>query len=370
MPNKKSSPQAVKGAPRQGAPKPVVQQGKQNGQSRKSNGSFVNGQRSVSAAAAYSRGQRTVEPLVKGSYGHTNIKHRELIASVAGSSAFTVAFAFALNPGLASSFPWLSVQAQGWEQYKFNKLKFCYYTRTGTATPGSVLLVPDYDAADTAPASEQIASAYRDVVEEVPWIEEFSCSLDPVAMAEPGNRKYVRTGTLAPNLDIKTYDAGTLFLCTTDGTAVNWGKLWVEYDVDLYVPQLPSGGANLTTSSKVVGSGSVSKAAIFGSNASITGGLTLTAAANTLVFGSPGQYLVSYQVAGTAITGTQPTVSASTATVALLNLDGAFPTATTASGSLLVTASVNQTLVFDFSAVSTTITASTLRVAPYLASLG
>lgn len=61
-------------------------------------------------------------------------------------------------------------------------------------------------------------------------------------MLEPGNRKYVRTTALAANLDVKTYDAGNFFVCTTDGTAVNWGKLWVEYDVDLYVPQLPPQG--------------------------------------------------------------------------------------------------------------------------------
>lgn len=125
-----------------------------------------------------------------------------------GTSGFTVANTFALNPGLSTTFPWLSTQAVGWEQYKFNKLKFCYYTRTGTSTPGSILMVPDYDAADAAPTTEQIASAYRDVVEEVPWIEEFSCTLDPRAMLEPGNRKYIRTASLAANLDVKTYDAG------------------------------------------------------------------------------------------------------------------------------------------------------------------
>jgi hypothetical protein len=105
------------------------------------------------------------------------------------------------------------------------------------------MLVPDYDAADVAPATEQIASAYRDVEEEVPWVEEFCCDLDPQAMHPDGNRKYVRTGPLPANSDIKLNDVANLFVCTTDGTAVNWGKLWVEYECEFFVPQLPPAGA-------------------------------------------------------------------------------------------------------------------------------
>lgn len=220
---------------------------------------------SSAAAAAYSTRLGSFEPNVVGSFRKTTIKHRELIASVTGTVAFTVANSFALNPGLAQTFPWLSTQALGWEQYKFNRLKFCYYTRTGTATPGSVLLVPDYDAADSAPLSEQIASAYRDCVEEVPWVESFSCELDPSALqgnVGPTGRHFVRTAPLAANLDIKTYDCGNLHLATVDGTAVPWGKLWVEYDVDLYVPQLPPTGASNFASSLVnsTGTGSTTTA--------------------------------------------------------------------------------------------------------------
>jgi len=57
-----------------------------------------------------------------------------------------------------------------------------------------------------------------------------------------GPKKFVRTAGLAANLDVKTYDAGTLFVGTIDGTAVNWGKLWVEYDITLYTPQLQPQG--------------------------------------------------------------------------------------------------------------------------------
>jgi hypothetical protein len=200
-------------------------------------------QRQTSAAAAYSTGQSSYAPLIQSSYESSRIKHRELIGSVVGTTAYSTAGLgpFSLNPGLSATFPWLATQAQGWEQYRFNSLKFCYYTRTGSATPGSVQLIPDYDAADAAPISEQIASAYEDVREDVPW-KDIECVLDPRAMHPDGPRKFIRTSPLAANLDIKTYDVGQLFIGTTDGTAVNWGKLWVDYDVTLSTPQIPPGG--------------------------------------------------------------------------------------------------------------------------------
>lgn len=56
-----------------------------------------------------------------------------------------------------------------------------------------------------------------------------------------GPRKFVRNG-LVPGQDLKTTDVGTFILATVDGTAVNWGKLWVEYDFEFFEPQLnPSG---------------------------------------------------------------------------------------------------------------------------------
>jgi hypothetical protein len=254
------------------------------------------------AAAAYSRGQRSAEPIFKAMTARgCRIVHRELVSSVTGSSSFAVPFSLSLNPGLSVTFPWLAVEAQGWEQYIFRKLRFCYYTRCATSVPGSIMLVPDYDAADAAPATEQIASTYRDVVEEVPWTIEFCCELDPQAMMEPAKRKFVRTGALATNLDIKTYDAGTMFVCTTDGTAVNWGKLWVEYDVEFFVPQLPALGVAAQNGALIVGV-SPSTSSFFGTTPTITGSILLTAAVDTITFNQTGQYLCLFAYGGTTLT--------------------------------------------------------------------
>jgi len=267
---------------------------------------------SQSAAVSYAKGQRSGEPKFLGrSAQSTRIVHRELITSISGSATFTVANSFALNPGIAATFPWLSVEAQGWEQYRFHRVRFCYYARCSTATPGSMMLVPDYDAADAAPSTEQIASSYRDVVEEVPWVVEFCCNLDPRAMLEPASRKFVRTGPLAANLDIKTYDGGNLFVCTTDGSATNWGKLWVEYDVEFFVPQLPPTGSQQQASQHLISTAPTTASFLAAFTTQAGSSSVVSISSNVLTFLVPGRFLVSYQFVGTSDTQTaQPAFGA------------------------------------------------------------
>jgi hypothetical protein len=175
-------------------------------------------------------------PDVRTSGKSTRIRHRELLATVTGSTSFSVFQSIVANPGMAASFPWLSKQAQGWEQYRFHKLKFEYLTRCATSTVGSVILAPDYDSLDAPPNSELQATTYRDAVENVPWQDSHSV-LAPAAMFPMGPRKYIRSGLVA-NSDLKTYDAGVMHICTTGEVGNDAiGKLWVEYDVELFVPQ-------------------------------------------------------------------------------------------------------------------------------------
>jgi len=268
-------------------------------------------QKQVSVAAAYSTGQSSFAPKIQASRDMARIQHRELISSINGTTGFSIlaSNSFSLNPGLSSTFPWLSTQALGWEQYRFNSLRFCYYTRTGSATAGSVMITPDYDAADTAPISEQIASAYEDTVEDVPW-KDLECALRVDAMFPSGPKKFIRVAPLAANLDIKTYDAGSVFVATTDGAAVAWGKLWVEYDVTLFTPQLPSSGAPIgfqsikgavPTTALLVGAAPVAVA-----NSSNF----VTVVGEVLTFNQAGEFMVIYVATSTTITQTGVPVAA------------------------------------------------------------
>jgi hypothetical protein len=267
-------------------------------------------QRQVAAPAAVATQQQGSSPLIKASRDSSRIVHREFITNVTGTTAFTVAQALALNPGLQASFPWLSSQAQGWETYRFNRLRFCYYTRTGSNVPGSVLLIPDYDAADAAPATEQVASTYEDIAEDAPW-KDICCELRRGSMNSLGPKHFVRTGALGPNQDIKTFDVGNLYVATVDGTAVSWGKLWVEYDVEFFTPQLPPTGLPSASATVVSAGGTIAAATPLGaaplaaSSSLILAGNAASAVVNIsgMIVGT--EYVLSAGSEGTVITGYQ-----------------------------------------------------------------
>jgi len=265
--------------------------------------------RQTSVSAAYSTGQSTSAPIINANRDSSRIIHREFVTNVSGSALFTVLATLALNPGLSATFPWLSTQAQGWESYRFNSLRACYYTRTGSNIPGSVMLIPDYDAADGAPPTEAIASTFEDISEDAPW-KDIVCNLRPAAMHALGPKKFIRSQALTANQDIKTYDVGNLFICTVDGTTVSWGKLWLEYDISLYTPQLPPSGGIPVALDHVLGF-TPTTANAFGALA-IIGNFVNFGGSSVVTFKVAGKFVLIYQAAATTDTQVAPpAVSAS-----------------------------------------------------------
>lgn len=268
----------------------------------------------IGVAAAYSTSYRGKAPQITQTPNTCRVVHRELIASIVGSTAFAVGSTFEVNPGLAVTFPWLALIAQAWEQYEFNKLCFHYVTRTGTNVPGSVMLVPDYDAADQAPVDEATASSYQDAIEDAPW-RDISCNLRKLSMNGGRSRHFVRQTALANNLDVKTYDVGKFFVLTSDGTAVPWGKLWVEYDITFHIPQLPSSGAGPFGGQLISQGASESAANPFGTGAIAdpsAKGISISQTNPAVItIDNVGTYLIEAEFVGTVITAVgAPTLGA------------------------------------------------------------
>jgi hypothetical protein len=293
----------------------------------------------------------------------TCMGQEEFLVDVTGTVAFTVQQSFSLNPGLAASFPWLSIEAAGWERYRFKKLDFRYTTATGSGTPGTVIMAPDYDASDSAPASQQIALAYKDREYCPPWELDKLCRLSSEGMNGAYKEHFVRTTGLSANQDVKTFDVGNLHLCTVGGTAVPWGKLFIEYEVEFYNPQIPPGG--LAASASVQGSGgSFAVATPFGAAPLALGSWNpVVAGATVSLSGAPvGQEIaVTCAVTGTVITGI------GFGTLVGLTLKStvfaAFPAAATSACaySTYVVTAPNPS--FNLSVTATTVTSSTMVLA-------
>jgi hypothetical protein len=187
----------------------------------------------------------TGAPLTVRGKNSVRIRHKELVTGISANIAFGT-YTYNINPGNVALFPWLSIQAVGWERYVFRSLRFVYLPRCSTASPGSVTLAPDYDAADTAPVNEAAACSYVDSASGPLW-SDVICVCNPEALRGGMTNKYVRVpGPLASGLDIKTYDAGILYVATIDSASNSFacGKLWVEYDVELITPHTLPGTTN------------------------------------------------------------------------------------------------------------------------------
>jgi hypothetical protein len=226
-----------------------------------------------------------------------------MVTSVTGSVNFTVLngnIGYPINPGVSTTFPWLATMAAGWEQYKFHSLTFEYLSRASTSTAGSFTMGPDYDAGDFAPVSEQVLSTYTNCVQNAPWVPSIRCRLGPVNMLAGMSRKYTRNANSNVQIsssDIKNYDSGTLYAATSDGTATPWGKLWVEYDVEFFVPQSPNTGLLVAASQHLTFSNISSGAPL---------NTMVTAGGSSLLFSStgngtflqclvPGRYQLNFQ---------------------------------------------------------------------------
>jgi hypothetical protein len=169
------------------------------------------------------------------------IRNDELIANVRGSDSFRTT-GFFVNPGLPTTFPWLSSIAKQYEKYRFRTLQF-YYKKavSGFATAGQtgkVMLSLDYDALDPPPANKVQVMDTWPHVDNMPC-ETFGLSLSLTEMFNNGP-KFVRTGNPPVGADIKTYDGGLLSVSTEGigGVDAIVGELHVLYEVELQVPVL------------------------------------------------------------------------------------------------------------------------------------
>lgn len=190
--------------------------------------------RRTTAPVASATATRSNIPRFSQRQGTKTINHAELLGTISGHTGFSVTI-YPLNPGLAETFPWLSKQAQGWEMYRFKKLKFIYVSRCATTKIGSIMMIPEYDPNDSVPLTEEIASSFQGCIEDSSW-KNLECRLNVAGMHGPAIRKYVRDSAVPGNLG--TYDAGKFYLArvSQDNTDAV-GKLWVEYEVEFFIPQ-------------------------------------------------------------------------------------------------------------------------------------
>jgi hypothetical protein len=250
-----------------------------------------------------------------GNASNTRVtRGREFIGDVAGSSSSTPAIVtYVLNPGFAASFPRLSQEANVWEQYHFRKLKAIYTPAVSTATSGTVIITPEYNANQAPPVSEAGLLNHQGSKSGSPWAD-MEVILSAANMHGNAFRKYVREGMVIG--DLNSYDAGQLHVAAVSngGTGV-MGKLWLEYEVEFYIPQVDPVSAiprtlSLFTKETITDCTTTVETPIsFGTE--VCNALHITTADNLYFVPPKGVYLVlMYAEAGTTLAATSLTVQA------------------------------------------------------------
>jgi hypothetical protein len=325
------------------------------------------------APVAISQVWENTEPVsLPGKRGGVRFAHREFVGDFSGGADFSV-YSLSVNPGLNALFPWLSFISMVYETYLFHKLRFVMVPLQPTSQTGQNFMALDYDAADAAPSSKFELLNMKGARAAATWLG-LNLSVSGRDEEALGRRRYLRYGALTSNLDVKTYDIGTIHVASQGlGSTVPAFSLFVDYDVELMTPQYSLTTLATALSARIVHGSSVSNTAVYGTSPTVTGGLDVEASGNTLTFNRPGMYQVSSIITGTGLnTSSGPALTGTATSTAKVWTGNAGSDAGTASSFeyIVEVLEAGQTVIGAFDTVSSAITAITSRIGPYLYSLG
>ena len=185
--------------------------------------------------------------------GELTVTHREYIRDIYGNPAVNNDYAtdfehqsLALNPGLETSFPWLSQVAMNFEEYEFTQLMYTYRSTiadvaSNNGQVGTVIMATNYNAAEPSFQSKSMMMGYAHTSSQKTtqnMLHGVECSPGKLSGYKG---KYVRSQGLDPGQDIKSYDHGNfqLGIANTPHSVSNGtiGELWVSYTVKLRKPK-------------------------------------------------------------------------------------------------------------------------------------
>lgn len=260
----------------------------------------------------------------KADAGTIRLRNREFIQEINSSVTFAVQ-SFMVNPGVVTTFPFLSQIAANYEQYVIHGLVFYYRSLSANMVSGSntalgaIIMAAEYNAAAPNFTSKFQMENYEFAVSGKPS-EDVMFPLECAPEASGVRHLNVRSAAVPSGQDVKTYDFANFQLATLGSQAASdVGELWVSYDVELLKPRLFNTlGSNLgvygftntagITQSQLFGTG--------GGTLSANNNLLLTLGATTITFpatSAPGTgYVIAIEWITTSGAQTVPAPTATT----------------------------------------------------------
>lgn len=315
------------------------------------------------------------------------LRHREYIGEITAAAAFTN-IAYEINPGISTTFPWLSGVANNFEQYAFTGMIFEFktlsadYTTASSAALGYVAMATQYNSL-SADFADKIHMENYEFANSAKPSETFIHPIECKKSLTPTEPLYIRTGPIEDNADIRLYDLGKFQIATggNSGSGV-LGELWCTYEVCLYKPKLVDAEdlilsahwrLNSVTNASPFGSAEATQMPGTTIDAVLTGGsITFPATMDS------GIYQITWAVKGTSATVTGPSWTAVTNCTILARWfadtvtiqttpSGVASTTFMCSMFLSITGSNAQLVCNDDGTLPTSVTAGDLYVAPMVA---
>jgi hypothetical protein len=172
-------------------------------------------------------------------YGWNVIHKEETVTPVYGTTSFATT-KYAVNPGLATTFPLGSAEAAKMTEWQCDSVEFQFRPSVGpfadNGKQGYVILSMDYSAIRDGPTSLQSSKALHSVMALPTKNLRLSLYKDLVNKADP---KYIRTGNAPPGTDIRLYDGGNLWVSTTGCVNTDMiGEIIAKYTFRVRLPNL------------------------------------------------------------------------------------------------------------------------------------
>lgn len=245
------------------------------------------------------------------------IRHREYITDIIASSGFNLQ-SYEINPGLSTTFPWLSQVAEAFEEYRFTGIVFEFktlsadYTTASSAALGYVIMATQYNTLSPNFPDKITMENYEFANSGKPSVT-FLHPVECKRALNPVSELFVRTGAITTG-DLRLYDHGNFQIATGGNTGSGViGELWCTFEVEFYKPKLVTSiGSELKTDHWVLGS--VTSTQPMGTLQVLQPGSNLgTALSETMIIFPPnvqdGKYMITYSIAGNVTSSVTPPIS-------------------------------------------------------------
>jgi hypothetical protein len=239
------------------------------------------------------------------------ICHREYIGDILGTAAFTNR-SYPLNPGMSTTFPWLSTIAQNYQEYKFHGLIFEFrplitdFVTSGA--PGVVVMATNYNADAPVYISKQQMENSEYAVSVKPTenlMHGIECAVTQTVLPQ----LYTRSANPPAGQDLRLYDQG-LFQFASQGNPIQLlGELWVSYCVEFFKPVIANEAGGNVLSAFVERSGIAPASPLGTIGITNRGDLLMTLTSNSFSFNANTNdcFLVAIHWYGSITVATVPT---------------------------------------------------------------